>query len=95
MLTAEQLRQLLATNEHMLLVHPSLPVKSVKELIALAKQNPGKYSIGGIVSGRGGGSTSSSSALKSAFGVFAAAGLLAFVAGFVTLSSNQKIAGDS
>ena len=42
---------LLATNEHMLLVHPSLPVKSVKELIALAKQNPGKYSIGGIVSG--------------------------------------------
>jgi tripartite-type tricarboxylate transporter receptor subunit TctC len=42
---------LLATNEAMLLVHPSLPVKSVKELIALAKQNPGKYSIGAIVSG--------------------------------------------
>ncbi len=42
---------LLATNQAMLLVHPSLPVKSVKELIALAKQNPGKYSIGAIVSG--------------------------------------------
>lgn len=42
---------LLATNEAMLVVHPSMPVKSVKELIALAKQNPGKYSIGAIVSG--------------------------------------------
>jgi tripartite-type tricarboxylate transporter receptor subunit TctC len=27
---------------YMLVVHPSLPVKSVKELIALAKRNPGK-----------------------------------------------------
>lgn len=27
---------------YMLVVHPSLPVKSVKELIALAKKNPGK-----------------------------------------------------
>ena len=42
---------LLATNEAMLLVHPSMPVKSVKELIALAKQNPGKYSMGAILSG--------------------------------------------
>ena len=35
----------------MLLVHPSLPVKTVKELITLAKQNPGKYSMGAIISG--------------------------------------------
>ena len=40
----------IATNESMLLVHPSLPVKSVKELVALAKQNPGKYSIGALTS---------------------------------------------
>jgi len=29
-----------------LAVHPSLPVKSVKELVALLKANPGKYSYG-------------------------------------------------
>ena len=40
----------LATNESMLVVHPSLPAKSVKELIALAKQNPGKYSIAALTS---------------------------------------------
>ncbi len=28
-----------------LVVHPSLPAKSVKELVALIKQNPGKYSF--------------------------------------------------
>jgi tripartite-type tricarboxylate transporter receptor subunit TctC len=41
---------MLATNESALVVHPSLPVKSVKELIALARQNPGKYSIGALPS---------------------------------------------
>jgi len=41
----------LAANEAMLLVHPSLPVKTVRELIALAKQNPGKYSMGAIIAG--------------------------------------------
>jgi tripartite-type tricarboxylate transporter receptor subunit TctC len=41
---------MLATNESLLVVHPSLPVKSVKELIALAKQNPGKYSIAALPS---------------------------------------------
>jgi tripartite-type tricarboxylate transporter receptor subunit TctC len=41
---------MLATNESMLMVHPSLPAKSVKELIALARQNPGKYSIGALTS---------------------------------------------
>ena len=39
---------MLARNESMLVVHPSLPVKDVKELIALAKQNPGKYSIAAL-----------------------------------------------
>jgi tripartite-type tricarboxylate transporter receptor subunit TctC len=42
---------MLATTESMLVVHPSLPVKSVTELIALAKQNPGKYTIGALTSG--------------------------------------------
>jgi tripartite-type tricarboxylate transporter receptor subunit TctC len=41
---------MLATNESVLVVHPSLPVKSVKELIALAKQNSGKYSIAALPS---------------------------------------------
>jgi tripartite-type tricarboxylate transporter receptor subunit TctC len=40
----------LATNESMLVVHPSLPVKSVKDLIAVAKQGPGKYSIAALPS---------------------------------------------
>jgi tripartite-type tricarboxylate transporter receptor subunit TctC len=40
---------LLATEQAVLLVHPSLPVKSVQELIAYAKQRPGKmdYSSSG------------------------------------------------
>lgn len=41
---------MLATNESILVVHPSLPVKSVKELIALAKQHPGKYAIAALPS---------------------------------------------
>jgi tripartite-type tricarboxylate transporter receptor subunit TctC len=39
---------MLATNQALLVVHPSLPAKSVKELIALAKERPGKLSIGGL-----------------------------------------------
>jgi len=39
-----------ATTPGVLLVHPSLPVKTVKELIALAKQRPGRinYSSAGV-----------------------------------------------
>jgi tripartite-type tricarboxylate transporter receptor subunit TctC len=36
---------LLATVENILVVHPSVPVQSVKELIAHAKANPGKLSF--------------------------------------------------
>ena len=32
--------------EGLLVVHPSLPAKSVKDLVALAKSQPGKYSFG-------------------------------------------------
>jgi len=35
---------LVATSPHVLSVNPSLPVRDVKELIALVKANPGKYS---------------------------------------------------
>ena len=41
---------LLASSYHVLAVHPSLPVRSVKELIALAKARPGElnYAVGNI-----------------------------------------------
>jgi len=41
---------LLATSYHVIAVHPSLPVRSVKELIAFAKAHPGElyYSSGNI-----------------------------------------------
>src|SRR5688572_660306 len=37
---------LLASGTYVLFVHPSVPAKSVSELIALAKASPGKYSYG-------------------------------------------------
>jgi len=41
---------LLASSYHVLGVHPSLPVRTVKQLIALAKSNPGElnYAVGNI-----------------------------------------------
>jgi tripartite-type tricarboxylate transporter receptor subunit TctC len=36
---------LVASGPHALTVHPSLPVKDVKELVALIQANPGKYSF--------------------------------------------------
>jgi len=42
---------LYATQPNVLLVHPSLPAKSVKELIELLKANPEKYSFGSAGTG--------------------------------------------
>ena len=44
---------LVATQPFLFVVHPSLPVKSVSELVALAKSRPGQiaYSSGGVGSG--------------------------------------------
>ena len=44
---------LIATLPQMLVVHPSLPVKSVKELIALAKARPGELNCGSSGNGSG------------------------------------------
>jgi tripartite-type tricarboxylate transporter receptor subunit TctC len=42
---------LLASSYHVLVVHPSLPVRSVKELIALAKARPGEINFASSGSG--------------------------------------------
>ena len=42
---------MLATLPNMLIVHPSLNVNSVKELVALLKSNPNKYSFGSAGNG--------------------------------------------
>ena len=44
---------LVATQNLMLLVHPSIPASSVKDLIALAKASPGKYSFASAGNGTG------------------------------------------
>ena len=54
----------LATLPFVLLVHPSLPVKSVAELIALAKAKPGQLNFGS--SGGGGGAHLSGEMMKTA-----------------------------
>jgi tripartite-type tricarboxylate transporter receptor subunit TctC len=54
----------LATLPFILLVHPSLPVKSVAELIALAKAKPGQLNFGS--SGGGGGAHLSGEMMKTA-----------------------------
>ncbi len=45
---------LVATQNLMLLIHPSVPAKSVKELVALAKKQPGKLSFASAGNGTGG-----------------------------------------
>ena len=42
---------LLATNPNMLVVHPSMPVKNVKDLIALARKRPGEITFSSAGSG--------------------------------------------
>lgn len=44
---------LAATQPNVLIVHPSLPVKSVAELVAYAKANPGRLSFGSTGNGSG------------------------------------------
>ena len=45
---------LLATGPYILVVHPSLPVKSLKELIALARSRPGQITYASSGNGSGG-----------------------------------------
>ena len=45
---------LMATQDLMLIVHPSIPARSVKELVALAKRQPGHYSYASAGNGTGG-----------------------------------------
>ena len=45
---------MLATQPYLLVVHPSLPVTSVKQLVALAKAQPGKLAFGSPSLGTGG-----------------------------------------
>ncbi len=44
---------LMGRQENMVVVHPSLPVKSIKELISLAKKKPGQVVLGSGGSGTG------------------------------------------
>jgi len=59
---------LLATNTSILLVHPSIPAKSVQELIAMAKAQPGKLNYGS--SGMGGSGHLAMELFKYKAGVF-------------------------
>ncbi len=45
---------LVATQNLMLLIHPSIPARSVKELVALAKKQPGKLAFASAGNGTGG-----------------------------------------
>ena len=45
---------LVATQNLMLLIHPSIPAKSVKELVAIAKKQPGKLTFASAGNGTGG-----------------------------------------
>jgi tripartite-type tricarboxylate transporter receptor subunit TctC len=44
---------LMSRTPYLLVVNPSLPAKSVKDLVALAGSNPGKLNFGGGISGSG------------------------------------------
>lgn len=58
---------LVASAPYFLVVHPSVPAKTLKEFIALAKANPGKYTYGS--SGNGSGPHLSMELLKSMAGI--------------------------
>ncbi len=58
---------LLCSSPHLLTVHPSIPARTVSELIALAKANPGKYSYASA--GRGTPSHLAGELFKLQFGV--------------------------
>ncbi|MBI3043422.1 MAG: tripartite tricarboxylate transporter substrate binding protein [Betaproteobacteria bacterium] len=44
---------LMTQTPYLLVVNPSLPARSVKELVALARSNPGKLNFGGGITGAG------------------------------------------
>jgi tripartite-type tricarboxylate transporter receptor subunit TctC len=90
---------LVAAQNLMLLIHPSVTAQSVKELIALAKANPGRYSFGSA--GNGTGSHLSGELFKLLAGVDilhvpykgVAPALLDMVAGQVSMSFPSILSG--
>ena len=58
---------LMCSSPHVLVVHPSVPAKTVNELVALAKSDPGKYSYASA--GRGTPAHLAGELFKLAFGV--------------------------
>jgi tripartite-type tricarboxylate transporter receptor subunit TctC len=58
---------LMCSSPHLLTVHPSVPAQNVREMVALAKANPGKYSFASA--GRGTPAHLAGELFKVAFGV--------------------------
>ena len=89
----------LVNSPNILVVHPSLPVKSVKELIALAKANPGQLTYAS--SGNGGAANLTLEAFKLATGTDivhipykgTAPGVIDLIAGRISLTSCAIVSG--
>ena len=80
---------LLATNPNMLVVHPSMPVGNVKELIALAKKRPGEITFSS------GGSGTSQHMAGELFGMMTGTKLVHVPYKSTPLSANAVLSGET